>query len=302
MAPVVIGSIRRDLSTTTSLHERSMPPARRAALLRSLLHRGAEMDWPSAIASGSASLLGVVVGAPIVGRGIAGVLKAVVGQKLNEDLERLRAELGKDIAKEVEQLRAAAAKDLAEQRQRHEVELEAQRTAALHAIEGVKAELSVMTKLKTGAEEKRAQVAAEVLVATLRFLYALEGAVTLAALGDAPPGSRPEVQVSRSVDMRRKVVDAATEQLTSAWILAEVHLPDDVNQLLDSVWKLWADIHAAQATWAAAAGTTEAGEYYRRSVGPDPEKRINEMRSTVKTRLRQLVLAPTVSGRAPGAT
>jgi hypothetical protein len=264
------------------------------------------------VSSCAGALAGAAIGAGVVGASLRTMLAAAVGHQFNKELEAHKAGLAASVATEVERLRSDAADDLAAQRERHERELEgrrealnrdieAQRQAAAKQLEdfrgkssadleSIKASLTVAARLRTAAEEKRAQVAGEVLVACLKFLDALESAVTLAAIGDAPPGAPAEVQIERTVAARRDIVEAEAKQFAAAWILAETHLPDAVTSQVEQIWKQWLEIHAVQMTWLASLGTPDSTQYYLRAIGPHPERNLAATRTATKDCLRRLVM------------
>jgi hypothetical protein len=92
--------------------------------------------------------------------------------------EHLKSWLSEDVQRRLDADRGAQAR-----------ELESQRSSAAAALQEIRVELERIAHLRTAAREKRAEIAAEVLFATLRFLDGLKSVVSVFSAGGRSAGA-----------------------------------------------------------------------------------------------------------------
>jgi hypothetical protein len=158
-------------------------------------------------------------------------------------------------------------------------------------LERIKAEVGTMSRLHSTSEEKRAQVAAEALVASLRFLDALRGLVN-PFYGKHDPAPREDPDAGAAFfNSRWDRFDHFDKEFRSAWTQAEVYLPENVAEALEKVWKLRGNVRGAQSVASTPRGAGPADQiaaYYLEGYGTDPERRIEDLRAEMKVLLRPL--------------
>lgn len=138
-------------------------------------------------------------------------------------------------------------------------------------------------------EGKLADVAAEVLVSTLRFLTALSSTTSIAVRGvaDASEGDDDETRWRKEVAQRWTAIGPISNEFIKAWELAETYLPDEVNELLERVWDERAEILSNQQTYFATP-VRHAAEFHKGGFGSVPEKRLKALRVEARKILRPL--------------
>ena len=155
-------------------------------------------------------------------------------------------------------------------------------------LEAIKAELALATRLRSVAEEKRAQVAGEGLVAILRYLRALEATadvVMWAAPSDAPDDHKATVEHT----MRWQLLEPVEGEFRRGWIGVETFLPDSCTEIMEAVWKERNEIRANQMTWLAVSGQAGVNpSFFERGFGSVPRKAIEELRARSKTIFRPI--------------
>jgi hypothetical protein len=218
-------------------------------------------------------------------------LKSSLAGAVTERAEMLRSEL----AAGTERLKSDLAGDLFERTERLKSDLASE---VAERTEHLKSQLAVLTQLSTSSQQKRAEIAAEVLVTLLRMLDALHDVTSLVAFvhEEDPPGGSPV----REKAMSDVIAQAATlgpydTEFRKAWLLAETLLPDEVTELFDRTNRLKGDILVAQYAHAKYAGTDYAVAVFGSGYGAEPRKRIAELRDNAKAILRpiaQLHVAP----------
>jgi hypothetical protein len=197
-------------------------------------------------------------------------------------LERLKAELSEDVQRRLDLSRANAAKDL----------------------EGMKADLGHLSRLRTTAEEKHAEIAADVLFTGLEYIGVLVHLTTMTPL--APVQRDLALEAQREEEMNVRWIEAARpydEKFHKAWRLVESYLPEEVHELFERVWNLKCEIRAEQVSHAGGGGR----EAFRAGFGAAPEGRLVELRAEMKSLLRPLALpaavgafsATSIQGGAP---
>lgn len=136
------------------------------------------------------------------------------------------------------------------------------------------------------SETKRAEVAGEVLVATLRFLTAVSG--TASIFGKHGEDDEKQTGFRKEVAERWAATSDISNAFIKAWELAETYLPDAVNDLLGRVWQEKASLAASQMTFFQIVGHPMAAEFFNQGFGSDPEKRLAALRDEARRVLRPL--------------
>lgn len=195
-------------------------------------------------------------------------------------------------AKRIERNRSADARSLESVRDELATKLQDRRAVDAEALERVKAELTKLSHLHTTAEEKRASIAGDVLVAILRMVDALElstSLVSFPAPTDFPDGmsadARRQEEGRREVSARHALVHEYEDEFRRAWHLAEVHLQESVPELFDRIHTLTIEIRVAQQMHA---GNLELYGFFDEGYGKEPKRKLAEIRQEAKTLLRPL--------------
>src|SRR5450631_1938399 len=115
-------------------------------------------------------------------------------------------------------------------------------------LEEIKAELSVIARLQGQSVERQAGIAAQVLVATLRYLDALKSSVAGAALVPRKESDTPTSARQVDLDFRWAFLKPFEKEFADAWIQAEVHLPQDTIAVLAEISDCGRDIYGNQMT------------------------------------------------------
>jgi hypothetical protein len=212
-----------------------------------------------------------------VGACVAAIVGAVMQRNAAQKLEARRA----SDAQSLERLKA----DLVQK-------LDDERVADAQAIEHLKAQLAKLTQLSTSGEQRRAEVAAEVLVGVLRMLDALDGATSQGVFAkrvDDAPAARHQ-WAWLEADAREASVRPLDDEFRRAWHLAEVFLPEDVRDLFDRINKLKGEILGAHRTYALVLeqAPQHAVEVFRQGYGTEPSKKVGEVRARAKELLRPI--------------
>mgnify|MGYP000198939924 CR=1 FL=1 len=159
------------------------------------------------------------------------------------------------------------------------------------ALESLKADLSVSSRLRSTALEKRAPVAAEVLVATLDLLDGIDLATSVFRIHTDPT---PELGDNNRQNDRRLLVEARRKMLMPLYedfgrkcVLAEVYLPDAVNDVLSEIKKLKWSIEVDQEMHAETM-LHDRLEFYEKGFGEIPKKQVAALRLKAKSELRPL--------------
>jgi hypothetical protein len=161
-------------------------------------------------------------------------------------------------------------------------------------LEHLKADLAKLTDLTTSSEQKRAEVAAEVLVAALRMLDALDRAAGLGSfeterVGDDDPDARRK-WMRLQVEARDASVRIFDEEFRRAWHLAEVFLPEAAPELLYEITRLKGEILAGQQMHAMALDQSpqHAVQFHKQGYGLEPSQKIGDLRKRAKDFLRPI--------------
>jgi hypothetical protein len=170
-----------------------------------------------------------------------------------------------------------------------------QRAEHSAALEQVKADLGKLTELSTSSERKRADVAAEVLVAVLRMLDALEGATSLGKFTDSSGVDRSNraarQQAARiEAEARAESVNPYDEEFRRAWHMSEVFLPEDVRDLMAGINGVRREILANQSSYADDLGDPSgaASQFHQQGYGQRPNKKLSDLRGQAKALLRPI--------------
>jgi hypothetical protein len=167
-------------------------------------------------------------------------------------------------------------------------------------LEAIKADLSVVAKLRSTAEERKAQVAGEVLVGALRYLDALSAVVSL-GMWAAPADAERDSKMTAEYEARWKFAEPFAEEFRRAWVAAEVFLPEDAADLMEALWKEKAEIQANQMTAIAMAGQRGPGfdpSFHKRGYGQVPKGALDDLRARFKGTLRPLAQLQGAASRA----
>jgi hypothetical protein len=155
-------------------------------------------------------------------------------------------------------------------------------------LERFKADLGVSARLRQLAEERRSQVAGETLVATFRYVRALEAtaeSVLWAIPADTPKEARGKVEHT----LRWQLLDPVEEEFRRAWISAETYLPDLAMDVLEAIWEERNEIRANQLTHISMLGQDfRDSTFLKRGFGPVPKKNLVELRTRAKKVLRPI--------------
>jgi hypothetical protein len=148
---------------------------------------------------------------------------------------------------------------------------------------------------------KRAEVAAEVLVAALRFLTGLQQIASPWIVGGEPE-EQPEPisdreRSKRDTEAFAQILTKRWDQFSSssnafvdAWEKAEVFLPEAVIALLEEIWKARASIHSNQNmhVMMGRQGRGDQYDFFEKGFGTDTRKSLDELRDRAKTVMRPL--------------
>jgi hypothetical protein len=136
---------------------------------------------------------------------------------------------------------------------------------------------------------KRAEVAGEVLVSSLRYLTSLNPVVSVFASPsqDTDDPHNEYAHLRRDTQERWASTGDAWNALIRAWELAETYLPDYVHQLLERINDVRATIGAAQHTYLATPRGHNA-EFFQEGWGRVPQAKIDAIRSEARALLRPL--------------
>jgi hypothetical protein len=149
---------------------------------------------------------------------------------------------------------------------------------------------------------KRAEVAGEVLVSSLRFLTGLQQIASPWITGEGPPDAEPEPTSERDrskrdaealghiLSNRWEQFSATSTAFVDAWERAEVYLPENVIALLEEVWKARASIHSNQHmhVMMGRQGHADRYDFFEAGFGTDIRKSLDDLRNRVKGILRPL--------------
>lgn len=158
-------------------------------------------------------------------------------------------------------------------------------TAVLIGISKAKKELDRWREEKR--DVKRAEIAGEVLVASLRFLSGLETIVSNFRLQVDEDEATSPYAFEDEVAKRWVRFSETEKKFREAWQLAETYLPDEVSQLLENVSQESNNIWASQKThFAVPAGS--ASESFDMGFGSKPKVRLKDLRSKCRQTLRPI--------------
>jgi hypothetical protein len=164
---------------------------------------------------------------------------------------------------------------------------------AARKLEEMKVELTKLSHLRTSAEEKRASVAAEGLVATLSFLSALENLTSRVyfKIDGAPLKSAP---TSAVVEDRWRAFLPYEDDFQRAWHLVEVYLPDTTHNLFERTSNLRWTVKLGQEMFVTSDDPEWKEGGRQKGFGRWPAEQIRELRDEARRHLRPLAQLMTV--------
>lgn len=171
------------------------------------------------------------------------------------------------------------------------IQMEKLRNKQSAKLEEVKTALSAVLKLQALSVERQAGIAAQVLVATLRYLDALKGSVSGFVQVPRKESDTPASAREAEFQFRWAALKPFEKGFADAWIQAEIHLPQDAIAILAEASDCGRDIFANQMTHLTMLYNGETGDptCYRNSFGSIPNRRIQSLRETAIAKLRPLV-------------
>ena len=125
-----------------------------------------------------------------------------------------------------------------------ELQLEKFKREQNQQLEAIKADLTLMVRLRGSAEEKRAEVAARVLLSCLQYLDFLRVVTSPFRFGGEPG----QDGFKKDVEARWRGAAETELDYSKSWALAETYLPAEIAGLMERIWKLRAEIWANQST------------------------------------------------------
>jgi hypothetical protein len=137
---------------------------------------------------------------------------------------------------------------------------------------------------------KRAEIAGEVLVSTLRLLTSLNPIVSVfgsAPQDDADDPRDEHAHLRRDTQERWAAAADAWNAFVRSWELAETYLPDAVHQLLERIHDLRGTIRSAQHTYLATP-VGGATEYFAQGWGRVPQEKLDAIRAEARALLRPM--------------
>jgi hypothetical protein len=170
-------------------------------------------------------------------------------------------------------------------------ELENVKAELTSQLEGVKVELATFSRLRTTAEEKRAQVAAEALVSVIRIIGLLRSVCAVYLSFEAHDVDASAVDlITRDRQERWNAVREFEPKFVEAWTLAQVYLPESTNGLLERIWFLRREIDAAQTRWEWTVAEKMDARFVstneEQGFGDIPEAKLDAALAEAKTLLR----------------
>jgi hypothetical protein len=119
---------------------------------------------------------------------------------------------------------------------------------------------------------KRSEIATHLAIAAKHFLVSVQVASSpWYAETDRTDRQTIEERLQRRWDEAREPLKAFLD----AWTLAQIFLPDDVDQLCNEMWALRNEVLANQRTWLSTLNVPNLGDtpYYRKGMGTGPHER-----------------------------
>ena len=158
-------------------------------------------------------------------------------------------------------------------------------------LERFKADLSVTSRLEAQSVERRATIAAQVLVCTLRYLDALRSSTTPGAQVATQPSATPAAFLKAEFEARWAVLREYEKQFGDACVQAEVYLSDGVSGFLEEIADYGNELYANQITHLTMLhnGGGHDQTYFENSIGRRPRARIKELRDGALANLRPLI-------------
>jgi hypothetical protein len=156
-------------------------------------------------------------------------------------------------------------------------------------LEPVKSQLALLVRLQAGVHEKRAEIAARVLVACLDFLDMLAYITSPMHIGESDDQS-PADSFAAVIDQRWKEGNPSQIEFNKCRALADTYLPAEAAELMTRIWELRAEIWANQSTHFAMVGQGPGGrEFWRNGFGSVPASKAAALKDDAKALLRPIV-------------
>jgi hypothetical protein len=138
-------------------------------------------------------------------------------------------------------------------------------------------------------ETKKAAVAGEVLVASLRFLTAVASTTNLVVRGQLaahdPNDEHKGMREASEADWNA-IADISNEFI-KVWELAETYLPEDVAELLEEIWEVRSDLQASQMGFFIMP-LGEGTDFFKSGWGRVPREKLDALRVRARNLLRPL--------------
>jgi hypothetical protein len=122
-------------------------------------------------------------------------------------------------------------------------------------LAGIRSELGGLSHLRTSAEQRRSEVAAEALGATIRY------GVVLKRAGEAPAERGALVYLREALEKTWSDIAPVERRFEEAWDQALVYLPDErVSDLMERLWRLKETRHKEQQANLTGEAAVDAGD------------------------------------------
>lgn len=173
---------------------------------------------------------------------------------------------------------------------RHQRRLAKENASTARELEALRADIGAGTK----AAEKRATVAADVLLACLDLVEGMEAVASVAGIVADPEKEEGEDLRDwhrRKATARWDWLKQYDERFERVYVMAQVYLPESVCDALERLRKLKWTIHVDQLGHAELVhygGRTDAQKFFSGGFGTEPTNQIRALRDELKSLLRPL--------------
>jgi hypothetical protein len=163
------------------------------------------------------------------------------------------------------------------------IQFEKHKHEQAHQLEAIKTELSLVARLRGSAEERRAEVAARVLIACLQFLDRLRANTVPGYFGE--PGLEA---FQKEVNARWQASREVIAEFSKHWVLAETYLSPEVSDLFERSWRLWGEIQIDQGMHfdVNSQGGPKDRTFWNAGFGDSVREKVAVLRDEVKALLR----------------
>ncbi len=155
-------------------------------------------------------------------------------------------------------------------------------------LEAIKADLSLVVRLRGSAEEKRAEIAATILISCLQFLDFLRAVTVPARFGRSQePGNEGFL---KEINSRWQAAHESHVEFSKSWVLAETYLPAEAGDLMERIWKLRGEIQIDQDMHfdMAAQGGPRDRQFWEGGFGESVRLKVAALRDEAKALLRPI--------------